>query len=36
MNLLAIDVGGTEIKSAIVDADYNLSNWIVSQLLKIA
>ncbi len=27
MNLLAIDVGGTEIKSAIVDADYNLSNW---------
>ena len=27
MNLLAIDVGGTEIKSAIVDADYNLSDW---------
>ena len=27
MNILAIDVGGTEIKSAIVDTDYNLSNW---------
>ena len=27
MNLLAIDVGGTEIKSAIVDTDYNLSDW---------
>ncbi|MBQ1757976.1 MAG: ROK family protein [Erysipelotrichaceae bacterium] len=27
MKLLAIDVGGTEIKSAVVDDKYNLSDW---------
>ena len=27
MKLLAIDVGGTEIKSAVVDDQYNLSDW---------
>ena len=27
MKLLAIDVGGTEIKSALIDQDYSLSDW---------
>ncbi|MBQ1827042.1 MAG: ROK family protein, partial [Erysipelotrichaceae bacterium] len=27
MKLLAIDVGGTEIKSALIDQDYTLSDW---------